>query len=72
MTTPFDLAGRYLAALFEEAQQAGLDKEAVERAAFTMLVGEALQTRAPKDIEAEIGFIIENADPDTDFTFMRP
>jgi hypothetical protein len=67
-----DVAQRHFSAAVDEAEKAGLGHEAVCRALLNLVVSKYLETRPVTDIQAELRFIAENCDPDTDFTFMRP
>jgi hypothetical protein len=37
-----------------------------------LVISKYLETRSVADIQAELRFIAENCDPDTDLMFMRP
>lgn len=67
-----DLAKRYLHAVLAEAATAGMDSDTVCRVLLGLIVGEYLETRSVADVQAELRFVAENCDPDTDFAFMRP
>ena len=67
-----DIAQRHFSAAVDEAETAGLGHEAVCRALLNLVISKYLETRPVADIQAELRFIAENCDPDTDFMFMRP
>ncbi|AWL99380.2 hypothetical protein [Bradyrhizobium amphicarpaeae] len=67
-----DVAQRHFSAAVAEAETSGLGHEAVCRALLSLVISKYLETRSIADIQAELRFIAENCDPDTDFMFMRP
>jgi hypothetical protein len=67
-----DVAQRHFSAAIDEAETSGLGHEAVCRALLNLVISKYLETRSVADIQAELRFIAENCDPDTDFMFMRP
>jgi uncharacterized protein YsxB (DUF464 family) len=67
-----DVAQRHFSAAVDEAETSGLGHEAVCRALLSLVISKYLETRSVADIQAELRFIAENCDPDTDFMFMRP
>jgi hypothetical protein len=67
-----EVAQRHFSAAVDEAEAAGLGYETVCRALLNLVISKYLQTRSVPDIQAELRFIAENCDPDTDFMFMRP
>ncbi|HUO90579.1 MAG TPA: hypothetical protein VMU08_15490 [Rhizomicrobium sp.] len=70
--TPFDIARKHFDAALAEAASGGVDAETVARYMLDLVVTTYLKTRAPKDVQAELQFVAENCDPDSDFVFMRP
>ena len=68
----FDIAKAHFDATMTEAEQAGLDTDAVARHMLNLVVAKYRKTRPLKDIRSELAFVAENCDPDTDFVFMRP
>jgi hypothetical protein len=59
------------AALAEaEAEKAGAD--VVARHMLHLVIETWLKTRTLKDVQAELISAADNADPDTDYMFMRP
>ena len=67
-----DVAKRHFDAALNEAGATGLDHDGLCRAFLGLIVSEYLRTRAVDDVQAELRFVAENCDPDTDFMFMRP
>ncbi len=67
-----DIAQRHFAAAVDEAETAGVGQEPVCRALLNLVITKYLETRSVADIQAELRFLAENCDPDTDFMFMRP
>lgn len=67
-----DVAQRHFSAAIDEAETSGFGHEAVCRALLNLVITKYLETRSVADIQAELRFIAENCDPDTDFMFMRP
>ena len=66
------IAKRHLELAIEEACKAGSDADATARYMLSWVVTEFLAHRPIQDVRAELLFVAENCDPDTDFTFMRP
>ena len=67
-----DIAQRHFSAAVDEAETTGLGHEPVCRALLNLVITKYLETRPVPDIQAELRFLAENCDPDTDFMFMRP
>ncbi|PDT92191.1 hypothetical protein CO669_02715 [Bradyrhizobium sp. Y36] len=67
-----DVAQRHFSAAIDDAEASGLGHEAVCRALLGLVISKYLETRSVADIQAELRFVAENCDPDTDFMFMRP
>ena len=67
-----EIARRHLSAAVAEAEAEGQDAEKVCRSLLGVIVAKYLETRPVKDVQAELRFIAENCDPDTDHMFMRP
>lgn len=67
-----DIAQRHFSAAVDEAETSGVGYEPVCRALLNLVISKYLETRSIADIQAELRFIAENCDPDTDFAFMRP
>lgn len=59
-------------AAIADALAAGLDADSVCRALLGLVVSKYLERRPVADVQAELRFVAENCDPDTDFMFMRP
>ena len=67
-----DIAQRQFAAAIAEAKAAGVDSDSVCRALLGLVVSQYLAARGVEDVQAELRFVADNCDPDTDFMFMRP
>ena len=67
-----EIAKRYFAAATAEANAAGLGHDSVCRALLGLVVAKYLESRDIADVQAELRFIADNCDPETDFAFMRP
>lgn len=67
-----DLARKHFDIAMQEAKGLRLDPDAVARALLGLVVAKYLQSRGVKDVQAELQFVAENCDPDTDYIFMRP
>ncbi len=55
-----------------EAVSAGYDGESTARYMLNCVIEKYLETRGAADVKAELLFVADNFDPDTDFMFMRP
>lgn len=67
-----DIAKKHFTAAMTEAEAAKLGDESVCRALMGLVVSKYLERRTVADVRAELQFIADNCDPDTDFMFMRP
>lgn len=67
-----EVAQRHFTAALAEAKSAGLGADSVCRALLGLVVSEYLASRGVGDVQAELRFVADNCDPDTDFMFMRP
>lgn len=67
-----EIARRHFSASLADARTEGVDDDAVCRALLGLLVSHYLATRPVADVQAELRFVADNCDPDTDFAFMRP
>jgi predicted alternative tryptophan synthase beta-subunit len=67
-----EIAKRHLELALSEAKAAGYDVDATARYMLGSVVQKYLEYRTVKDVRAELQFVAENCDPDTDFMFMRP
>jgi len=67
-----EIAKRHFSAAVAEAEAAGLGHEGVCRALLGVVVTKYLESRNVADVQAELRFVAENCDPDSDFMFMRP
>lgn len=66
------IAKRHLELAIREATEAGSDADATARYMLGWVVAEFLANRPVEDVRAELLFVAENCDPNTDFMFMRP
>jgi hypothetical protein len=67
-----EIAARHFSAAMAEAEAAGQDADGICRALLGLLVTKYLESRSVVDVQAELRFVADNCDPDTDFMFMRP
>jgi hypothetical protein len=67
-----EIARRHFAAAIEEAASAGQDPDAMARHMLGLVVSKYLESRSVEDVRAELTFVADNCDPETDFIFMRP
>jgi hypothetical protein len=67
-----EIAHRHFAEALAEAARTRDDPDAVARCMLNLVVETYLKTRSVKDVRAELLFVADNCDPDTDFMFMRP
>ena len=70
--TAQEIARRHFAAAIAEAETAGLGTDSVCRSLLGLVVSQYLAARGVDDVQAELRFVADNCDPDTDFMFMRP
>lgn len=66
------IAKRHLAAAIADADAAGIDPDVVCRSLLGLVVAQYLETRPVIDVQAELRFVAENCDPETDQIFIRP
>ena len=67
-----NIARRYFGAAVEEAVAAGHDPDTLARHMLGLAVSKYLEKRPVEDVRAELIFVADNCDPQTDFVFMRP
>jgi hypothetical protein len=67
-----EIARRHFSASLADARTEGVDDDAVCRALLGLVVSHYVATRPVADVQAELRFVADNCDPDTDFAFMRP
>jgi hypothetical protein len=67
-----EIARYHFAAAILDADAAGVDHDSVCRSLLGLVVSKYLETRNVSDVQAELRFVAENCDPETDFMFMRP
>jgi hypothetical protein len=66
------IAKLHFDAAIAAAEAGGADVDSVCRALLGLVVAKYLEKRSVSDVQAELRFVAENCDPDTDFMFMRP
>lgn len=66
------IAQRHLDEALREAKEGGFDVDATARYMLGAIVQKYLEYRSLKDVRAELQFVSDNCDPDTDYTLMRP
>ena len=66
------IAKRHFLAALAEAREAGHDADAVARHTLALVISTFLERRSVADVRQELIAAGDNADPDTDYIFMRP
>jgi hypothetical protein len=66
------IAQQHVERALAEARQEGADPDATARYMLGCIVQKYLAYRSIGDVRAELQFITDNCDPDTDYVFMRP
>ena len=66
------IAKTHFEAALAEAKSHGIEADSLARYTLSLVIETFLATRPLKDVQAELVAAAENADPDTDFMFMRP
>ncbi len=66
------IAKQHLEQALSEAKAAGFDADGTARYMLGWVVAKYLEYRPVADVRAELQFVAENCDPDTDYVFMRP
>ncbi|MEJ0041519.1 MAG: hypothetical protein WDM81_04645 [Rhizomicrobium sp.] len=66
------IAKRHLDQAIKEAIEAGADADSTARYMLGWIVSKYLEYRPVADVRAELQFVADNCDPDTDYVFMRP
>jgi len=66
------IAKTHFEAALAEAKGRGIAPDALARYTLSLVVETFLATRPLADVQAELIAAAENADPDTDYMFMRP
>ena len=67
-----EIARRHFDAALAEAKANGIEPDALARYTLSYVVEAFLTKRPLKDVQSELIAAAENADPDTDYMFMRP
>ena len=70
--TPSELARKHMAAARAEAAAEKMDGGAVIRAMLSAVIASLLESESVAAVRAELANAADNADPDTDYAFMRP
>jgi hypothetical protein len=66
------IAQQHVDQALTEAKAGGFDLDATARYMLGAIVRKYLEYRPIQDVRAELEFVAENCDPDTDYMFMRP
>lgn len=66
------IVDKHFQAALAEAEAEGVASDTLARYMLSRVVEAFLATRPLKDVQAELMAAADNADPDTDFMFMRP
>jgi hypothetical protein len=66
------IAQQHVDQALAEAKAGGFDLDATARYMLGAIVRKYLEYRPIQDVRAELEFVAENCDPDTDYMFMRP
>lgn len=66
------IASAHFQAALDEAKAKGIAADTLARYTLSLVVETFLASRPLKDVQAELIAAAENADPDTDYMFMRP
>ena len=67
-----DIARRHFEAAVRETIDSGNDPDTMARQMLGLVVSKYLEKRSVADVRAELTFVADTCDPDTDFIFMRP
>jgi hypothetical protein len=70
--TAGDIARAHFTAAMAAATAQGQDADAVVRNMLSLVIASMVERRGVADARAELLAAAENADPDTDYMFMRP
>jgi hypothetical protein len=66
------IARTHFDAAMQQAATENQDQDAVARQLLWLVIQQYLKSRSLRDVRDELITAAENADPDTDYTFMRP
>jgi hypothetical protein len=66
------IAKAHFEAALEDAEAQGIAPDALARYMLSLVVETFLAHRPLADVQAELVAAADNADPDTDYMFMRP
>ena len=67
-----EIARKHFNAALAETKSHGIGSDTIARYTLSLVVNAFLEKRPLKDVQAELIGAAENADPDTDYMFMRP
>lgn len=70
--TPSQLARKHVSAALAEAAAVPVDRDATLRAVISEVVHAFLEKKSVAEVQRELREAADHADPDEDFTFMRP
>lgn len=70
--TPSQLAKKHVAAAMAEAAATPVDRDATIRAILSEVVHAFLENKPLAEVQRELRDAADHADPNEDFTFMRP
>lgn len=72
MASLSSIAKKHLQAAIDEAAETGYPPEDIARSMLSFVIQTWQESRDKQDIVNELTYVLENIDPDTDYTFMRP
>ena len=67
-----EIARRHFEAALNEASAKDAGSDSLPRYMIDVVIAHLLKTRPLDDVRAELQFMVDTIDPDTDFVFMRP
>ena len=70
--TPSQIARKHVSAALAEAEAGPVDRDATLRAIISEVVHAFLERKPLAEVQRELREAADHADPDEDFTFMRP
>ncbi len=72
MSSAFEISTKYMNAALEAATEAKIPADSIARAMLDRVLEVYRAGRSLEDIASELGFHIDNLDPEGDHTFSRP
>ena len=66
------IVGKHVDACVAEAAENGIDKSDVARTLLSFVIQLWRESRSTEDIAGELRFVLDNLDPDEEYSFMRP